>query len=153
MQEPITAGSNMSSQLSIYDPDQVSVIVNGLALDGWADGEFVKIEQNSDQFTYTSGTDGKGVRSKMLDASAKITLSFLQTSTANDFLSVLLNGDLLAHNGAGVGAFMVRDRGGRALFSGQVWVSKAPSVSFDREATVRVWELTSPRLIRFDGGS
>ena len=45
----------MTAQLSIYDFDSVSVIVAGITLDGFADGEGVKIEANVESLKYVSG--------------------------------------------------------------------------------------------------
>ena len=52
-----------------YDADQVSVLINGIELKGYADGEFLRIEQEGADFTDVVGTDGEVTRSKTNDRS------------------------------------------------------------------------------------
>lgn len=138
-----------------YDADEISLSLSGLPLDsGYADGEFCRIEQESDDFSDKVGTDGEVTRSKTNDKRATISIILMQTSTGNALLSALNNLDLNAPNGLGVGAFLARDRSGLALYTATAaWVSKPPDVSFDREATAREWTIRVAKLIRFDGGN
>ncbi len=137
-----------------YDADQITVAIAGIPITGYADGEFLTIAQETDAFTDVVGTDGEVTRSKTKDYRATIGLKLMQSSDSNDLLSALYNTDRLASNGAGVGAFLVRDRNGRALYTGDAcWIQKAPDVSFDREATDREWTIRVANLLRFDGGN
>lgn len=145
------AGTNY---LSIYDLDQVTIAIGPILCDGFQDGEAFTLEPATETFTMVVGADGKVARSKTLNRTAKLTLNLLQTSATNDQLAVLHNGDRDAPNGAGIVELYIRDRNGRALYTAaQCWVSKAPDVTFDREATARVWEISIARLERFDGGN
>lgn len=140
--------------MKVYDADQISISVAGIPLSGFADGEFVTLSYESDLFSDVSGTDGEVTRSKTNDRRATLTVKLMQTSDSNDFLSALFNADDRAANGAGVGAFMLRDRSGRAVYSAsECWVSKPPDVSFDREATEREWTFRIAKLEYFTGGS
>ncbi len=48
----------------------------------------------------------------------------------------------------------IRDRNGRSLYTAaQAWISKAPSVTFDRVATTRTWEISFAKIERLDGGN
>lgn len=141
--------------LKVYDADQVSISIAGIPiLSGFADGEFLKIEQEADDFTDKVGTDGEVTRSKTNDRRATVTILLMQSSAGNAALSALSNVDRLAPNGAGVGSLLVRDRLGTAVYSAaQAWISKPPDVSFDREATSREWTLRVADLTRNDGGN
>jgi hypothetical protein len=137
-----------------YDADQITVVIAAIPISGYADGEFLTIEQESDAFSDVVGTDGEVTRSKTKDNRATVTLKLMQTSDSNDALSALYNADRAASNGAGVGAFLVRDRNGRSLFTGDAcWIQKAPDVSFDRAPTSREWVIRVADLLRFDGGN
>lgn len=137
-----------------FDADQVTVVIAGIPISGYADGEFLTITQESDAFATVVGVDGDVTRSKTKDYRATVELSLMQTSDANDMLSALYNTDREAANGAGVGAFLVRDRQGRALYTADTcWVQKAPDVTFDRTATSRTWVIAIANLLRFDGGN
>jgi len=138
-----------------YDADQVSVLVGAILIDaGFADGEFVRIEQEADDFTDSVGTDGEVTRSKTKDGRATVTILLGQSSQSNQALSALSNLDRAAPNGAGIVPLMIRDRGGQSLYTAtECWISKPPDVSFDREPTTREWTLRVADLIRNDGGN
>lgn len=141
--------------LKIYDADQILVNFAGVPVDsGYADGEFLRIEQAEDDFTLVMGTDGSGTRSKSNNRSATITLILMQSSQTNTALSALNNLDLKTSGGAGVGPLLIKDKSGTSLYSAaKCWISKAPNVSFDRTATSREWTLMTDNLIRLDGGN
>ena len=140
--------------LHIYDATEVTASFSGVLMQGFGDGEFVKIEMTSDAFTSVVGTDGEVTRSKSSDGRAKITVTLMQSSETNDKLSALYNLDRSTPGGAGVGVFYVRDRGGRSLYvAPQAWIMKAPDVTFDREPTPREWVFECASLQRVDGGN
>lgn len=144
----------MAPRLGIYDFDQVSVIFGPVVLEGFQDGEGVTIEPGAETFTMVVGADGHVARSKTLNKTATVTIKLLQTSACNDLLSALHNLDRDTPNGAGVVPLTIRDRNGRSLyFAPQAWISDAPDVTFDREATAREWTVSCAFLARTDGGS
>ncbi len=139
----------------VYDANEVTVSIAGLPIDsGFDDGEFVRIEQEADDFIDKVGTDGEVTRSKTNDRRATVAIILMQSSDGNALLSGLNNIDRLAGNGAGVGPFLVRDRQGTSLYAAaECWISKPPDVSFDREPTAREWTLRVASLERFDGSN
>lgn len=140
--------------LKVYDPDQITVSFGGRLMSGYADGEFVRIEQDTDDFSDVAGTDGTVSRSRSNDRRATITFILMQTSESNAILSALSELDRVTPGGAGVGALQVRDRNGSTLYQAdEAWISKPPSVSFDREVTSREWTLRCASLKRRDGGN
>jgi hypothetical protein len=140
--------------LKHYDADQVSLIVAGIPISGFADGEFLTLEMASDMFSDVVGTDGEVTRSKSNDRRATCTIKLMQSSDSNDLLSALANTDSAAPNGAGVGAFMLKDRNGRMLHAAAAcWVQREPDMSLDRAATSREWVIRIASLKRFDGGN
>lgn len=142
-------------EFKIYDADQITINVCGIPVAaGFGDGEFCRIEESDDKFTFYESTDGSVTRSKTLKRTAIVTLTLAQTAEANDALSALHNLDLAQPNGAGIGAFICRDRGGRAIYqASKCCVIKPPDVSFDREATTREWKIFLIDHRRFDGGN
>jgi hypothetical protein len=139
----------------VYDASEVSVIIAGLPIEsGYDDGEFLRIEQEADDFVDKVGTDGEVTRSKTNDRRATVSVILMQSSDGNNLLSGLNNIDRLAGNGAGVGPLLVKDRQGLALYAAaECWISKPPDVSFDREPTAREWTIRVASLERFDGGN
>lgn len=144
----------MATDFHVYDPDQVTIAIAGIPMRGYADGEFLTIEMETDAFADVCGSSGEVVRTRSNDRRATAVIKLLAASGSNDLLSAIYNTDQNAQNGAGVGAFMVRDRTGRSLFSAtNCWISKAPNVSFDKTPGSREWTIRIARLERFDGGS
>jgi hypothetical protein len=122
---------------------------------GFADDEFLRIEQETDTTTDVAGTDGEVAVSRTNDYRATITILLLQTSDANLGLSVLAN---LARSSPGMaGAIvpsLVRDRNGAALYTAaNSWVQRPPDAAFARAAGTREWAVRCARLIRVDGGN
>jgi len=139
----------------VYNADQVSLIVAGALIEaGFADGEFLRVEQDSDDWLDVVGTDGEVAVSRSNDRRATITVILLQTSDGNDVLSALSNLSRASNGLAGAGPLFIRDRNGRTVYrASSCWVSKPPDASFDRTATAREWTLRCDRLVRFDGGN
>lgn len=150
----------MGFALKIYDADQVTVLLGGVPISkgpgasGYGDGEFLRIEQLKEDFSWKEGTDGQVTRSKTNTRLCKITLTLMQSSDSNAYLSSLRLLDATGNNGAGVVTFMVRDRQGTSLHTASYCsVNKPPDVSYDREATERAWELMALIDERVDGGN
>lgn len=144
----------MAGDLKIYDADQVNISLAGIPLSGYADGEFLRIERESNAFDDVVGTDGEVTRSKTNDDRATATVRLMQSSGSNDLLSVLYNSDKNTPGGVGVGPFLARDAQGRAIFTAEkAWIAKAPNVVFDRTATEREWVIRMATIIEFHGGN
>jgi hypothetical protein len=136
----------------VYNSDEITCILAGINIEsGKADGEFVKVEQNEDDFGLLVGTDGSGTRYNLNNRSAKITFRLMQTSPHNAELSALRRLDLANPNGAGVGALTIKNRQGDFLHtSDKCWIAAPPKPSFDKAPTVREWVLECTDLDRRD---
>lgn len=142
--------------LKVYDPDQISIIIGGHSVRGFADGQFLNIVGNADLFSDAVGSDGDDItRTKNNDQRATITLSLMQTSDSNDVLDAIANSDQIAPNGAGVFDILIRDRGtGRAMYKADGgWINKQPDAAYDRTPQPRAWTIRVAKLIRADRGS
>ncbi len=137
----------------IYDAREVSLVIAGIPIDsGFANGEFVKLEQNEEDFKMISGTDGQVTRSKIYNKSARATIRLMQTADGNASLSALRRLDLANPNGAGVGSFLLKDRSsGNVVYQAEdCWIAAPPKVSFDAEAKEREWMIDIASLDRND---
>jgi len=142
--------------LKVYNADEVIVTVGTVIIDsGLADGEFLTIEQDTEDTEDVVGTDGEVAVSRTNDRRATATIKLLQTSSANDGLSAL--SALVKESPSMAGAFVpfhVQDLNGRSLFTAsQCWVRKAPDRTFDRTAQSTEWEIRIAHLKRVDGGN
>lgn len=135
-----------------YNPKKVAVIVGGFEMKGFADGTFVNIAMNEDQWSLQMGTDGEGTRSKSNNHSAQITISLMQSSDSNQVLQGFWNSDRLSDGG--VVPLLIKDNSGRSLWAAeQCWVKKQPDAELGREAAGREWVLETDNLVPFEGGN
>lgn len=140
----------------VYNADEVTVVVGPVLVEaGFADGEFLRVEQESDDTEDVCGTNGEVAVSRTNDRRATCTIILLQTSASNDGLSVLSNLTRSAPGMAGaIVPFLVRDRNGRTIYTGEkCWIQRPPDASFDRTAQSREWTVRVPHLVRTDGGN
>ena len=140
--------------LAIYDAKQVSLSWNHVLINaGFADGEFITADYDGDFFSLHIGTDGFGTRSKSNNESAKFTVRLSQGSPFNNYFSEMLNNDRTLPNGAGVGAFIVRDLNGSTLIQApNTWIVKPPPQSFDKVVKDRVWPFQTEKAVSIIGG-
>ncbi len=145
----------MGDGLKVYDASEVSLVVASIPIDsGFADGDFVKIEQDSDDYGDKVGTDGEVTRFSTGDRRATVTVMLMQSSSSNAVLSALNNLDVNAKGGAGIGTFLLRDRQGTSLYNAaKCWIQKPPEVVFGREPGPREWKFRLANLKRLDGGN
>lgn len=139
----------------VYNADEVAISVAGIPITGgFADGEFVRIERETEAFSDVVGTDGEVTRSKTNDKRATVTIILMQTADANDLLAALHRTDKKTPGGSGVGRTLIEDLNGRALYeAAKSWIMTSPDVSFDREATSREWPIRLAELEDFTGGT
>ncbi len=143
----------MSGEFHIYDPNDVSLIAAGVPIEGgFADGTFIEVVQDSDDFVDVVGADGDVTRSKTNDRRATITITLGQGALGNQLLSAVSNLDKSSSGGAGVGPFLLKDNQGTTIFSAEKsWVAKAPDAGFDKTAGSRAWKIRCAHLVRNDG--
>lgn len=135
-----------------YDPTQVSLIVGGFNITGFADGSFVTVARNADAFALHIGTDGEGTRAKSSNKSGRITITLAQSSDSNAVLSAFLAADELSNTG--VVPVLVKDSSGTSLFAAETaWIVKAPDAEFGRELGSREWIIETDNLAVFIGGN
>jgi len=143
------------AEFHVYDSNEVAISVAGIPVEsGFAEGELCRITPLEDSFKEYIGADGSVSRAATHDRRATVQIRLAQTSPTNDAFSALLNKDLNAPNGAGVGALEVADLQGTSLhFASKCWIVKPPEVVFEREVKERIWEIRCADMFTFVGGS
>ena len=135
-----------------YNPADVTIVVAGVPISGFADGTFINAARDNPSFTNGSGADGEGWRAKSNDKTATVTLTLLQTSEANDLLSALSALD--EASGDGVGPLLIKDNSGRTLLAAETcWLEKPADSEFAREVSNREWVVKTDSLNVFVGGN
>lgn len=132
-----------------YNADEVTLMIgNDVIESGYADGEFVLIEEASPRIVKVVGTDGEVTVSKHFDRTATVTIKLFHTSDGNDVLDGMAALNVKGKPGLqGVKPLYIRDRQGRSIHeAAHCWVEEMPSASYDRTATAREWKLGVAQL-------
>ena len=138
--------------MKTYIPQEVSVIVGGNIMSGFADGTFVQAERDEDAFSFTPSTSGGGTRTKSASKSGKVTITLHQASESNAILSDIASKD--EKDGSGVVAIMIRDNSGKTLHkSDAAYITKMPQSQFGKELQNREWVFQCEELSMYEGGN
>lgn len=121
-----------------YDPKQVVVTFLGVPLQGFADGTFITITPSAERFTKAVGADGEVARGKSNDNTSEVTLTLIQTSESNTYLSSVQLADRTTN--AGAGPLSIADLQGQSLFfTESAWIRQEPDVEYAKEVGERAW--------------
>lgn len=135
-----------------YDPKQVSLILGGALITGFAEGSFINIEYNADLFTLSVGSDGESTRSKSNNNSARITVTLMSGAVGNALLNVAFQADKAA--GAGAVPLAITDPSTGTLFASEgAWVVKDPGKDFQTEGQPMEWIIETDNLQSFYGAA
>lgn len=138
--------------LYTFDPKDLVLTVGGVAISGFADGEFVNIERTNDSFSMVSGADGDTSRAKSNDKTGQVTITLAQTSPSNAVLQGFAVLDEQSNDG--VVPVIAKDLNGASIFfSKAAWVRKPASANFGKEIQNREWVLDCSDLDVFVGGT
>ena len=140
-------------QLYNYDVKQVTAFVNGIPLTNFSDGDSITFQMNEDQFKLKVGNTGEGTRSKTNNNSGRYTFSLMQSSPANDALTLLMNTDLQVLTGTVYPIAVVDNLGTSRFVSPACWLTKWPDHKNAMEAQAKVWVFETNGVIQFHGGN
>ena len=126
------------------NPRAVTLEIAGFRVEGGlADGEYFTAEPASDSVLEVVGTDGEVSISQSSDGRWNCVLKLMETSDVGVFLAQLYNLRKRGNGTTGVFPFLYKDADtGEVLTGPDAWIKKAPSVSKDRQATSREWQIT-----------
>lgn len=137
----------MSSFLATYDPDKVSVLLNGEEVYGWADGDAITVERNNDITTEMVGMKGEISRAVNRDKSGMITLRLQHTSP---FIERIM-GYILADDANGVPPimnFVIKDPASNdQIIATQCWPKTDASHTWGSEVGVREYRFFAVNVV------
>jgi len=129
-----------------YDPHKVIITFGGIPLTGYADGTFISAKPSADRFTRKVGADGEVGRARGADRTHEVTLTLLQVSPSNDYLSTVLAADALSN--AGVLPLQIADLSGTTLqFWDAAWIKTPPSMDDGKEIADRQWVFDTGQIV------
>ena len=138
--------------VSTFNPKDVIIVVGGVPISGYADGTFLEITQDVQQFTKTTGADGYTTRVKSNNYGATATITLAQSSPSNDVLSALAAADRLTSTG--VFPILIKDMSGSTIiFAGTAWIQQIPDATFGNEINTRAWVIEMAEADTFLGGN
>ena len=137
-----------------YDLDQVGFSFAGVPISGgYGEGSSILIKRNAPLYLFKVGRAGDVVRSRNNDKTGTVELTLLQAEAANSTLNTIRLNDEYAANGAGIGAFLCRDRSnGDEYYAAEAWIHELPETEFGQETTDRKWVLICANLEFHPGG-
>lgn len=135
-----------------FDPKSVIIAIGGVPMSGFADGTFLEITADTQQFTKVIGADGYATRVKTNNYGGVMTLTLSQSSPSNDVLSALLTADRVSN--AGVVPILIKDLSGTTIiFSASGWIQQFPDVAFGNTINNRAWSFDLAEMDMFIGGN
>lgn len=122
-----------------YNLKHCTILCDGVPVTGFADGDAVTVEPESNIWEDVVGADGEVTRAATNDRRASITFTLKDTSSFNKFLRQKVKLAQTAGNGD-VFSFFLKDLNtGEQVVSAQTWVKTDPGVTKGRESSDREW--------------
>lgn len=122
------------SQQGGYAAHQVAIVVGGAVITGFADGDFVTADHDTDESEALEGADGYiSMSSRPADRLGTIEIVLAQTSLANNELQAL------TAPGTSVPVQVYNPQGGELASMPQARLKKGPPVKYGKSAGTRSW--------------
>jgi len=130
---------------STYDPQKFQIILGAAPVSGFADGTFITVEQDGDDFSKKVGADGEVARSRMANRSATMAMTLMATSLTNLILTGLRATEVIF-------PILIKD-GANVIAAGEAWVKKPPAFERGAEAGDAEWTIDIAKWNPVFGGN
>lgn len=129
-----------------YSPEEVTILVMGVPLEGVVDGTFVSVTRQAPVFTSSSTADGRVTRTYNAADIWDIQFTLMNTSPSNGFLDKLVLLDRVTKRGKF--PLMIKDGfGGTLIFSTTSWIEELPTITYGTGMTERTWVIKSANAV------
>lgn len=136
-----------------FDAKQHVVTVNGIVLTNFADGDVISVSMNEDQNKLKVGVTGETTYSRTNNYSGAFEFSLMQSSPANDALSIILLADLQTPLGVVVPIFIADILGTTRFVAKFAKCAKWPDHKTAMEAQAKTWRFIAGRIVQYHGGN
>lgn len=134
-----------------YDPGRITIIWNGIQIQGYGPDTFVKAVRNEDNFTEAVGANGDVVHARNRNRTGKVTFTLQDASPSNDQLSAAAILD--ERTGLAYGALMIKDLNGTTLVQcANARIQKYADVEYAADSGTNDWILMCAELEMNIGG-
>ena len=135
-----------------YDAKGCSIVLGGIIVNDFADGEFISITGMGGNFEAVIGADGSVNRNNKNVNLAIVTITVSQTSSTNDLFTTKHIADKLDNSGKG--SFLFKDNNGTSvLSSGQAYIEGLPDAANGNSLGTRAWIIHCPNPVYNVGGN
>lgn len=142
----------MPKRQTVYSANAITFNIATQAIEsGRGTDEFLKIEQQEDDFSHTEGLDGEGVWNELGGRYTVLTLTLLQTAAGNGVLWAIHQASLLA-GGLPVPLYVADRKGTSKLVATDAMILKTPDETYAKEAGTTVWMVGCVPDARIVGG-
>ena len=124
---------------STYDPTKLVVIVGGVIVSGFIDGDFITAKRDEDLYMKRVGADGHVARARNGNKSGSIEITLLQSSPAVNEIAALVALDNFFYDGDILIPISILSPGTNAelVVSTQSWLKTPPEMVFAKEVSDR----------------
>ena len=124
---------------STYDPTKLVVIVGGVIVSGFIDGDFITAKRDEDLYMKRVGADGHVARARNGNKSGSIEIALLQSSPAVNEIAALVALDNFFYDGDILIPISILSPGTNAelVVSTQSWLKTPPEMVFAKEVSDR----------------
>ena len=145
----------MPKRQTVYSANAITFNLATQSIEsGRGPDEFLKIEQQDDDFSHTQGLDGEGCWNELNGGGGSytiITVTLLQTAAGNGVLWAIHEASKLA-GGLPVPLYVADRKGTSKLVSTDAMILKTPDETFAKEAGTTVWTIGCVPDVRITGG-
>ncbi|CAB4197767.1 Bacteriophage rv5, Orf52 [uncultured Caudovirales phage] len=122
-----------------YDPSKLTVIVGGVIVTGFTDGDFITAKRDEDLYMKRVGADGHVARARNGNKSGTIEIKLLQSSPAVNEIAALVALDNFLYDGDILIPISVVNPGDGAelVVATQAWLKTPPEMVFGKEVGER----------------
>ena len=127
------------ADVSTYDPTKLVVIVGGVIVSGFIDGDFITAKRDEDLYMKRVGADGHVARARNANKSGTIEITLLQSSPAVNELAALVALDNFYFDGDVLIPISILSPGSNSelVVSTQSWLKTPPEMVFAKEVSDR----------------
>lgn len=124
-------------QVTTYSPQDVKLVIGGYTIVGW---DSITISRLQETFKVIRGIRGKHTRASSGDTSATLTVSLVQTSPSNSFLTEIHRLD--EERGTGRLELTLKDNSGTSVFnSNEAYIVSYPEATNTAGIEMRNWNI------------
>lgn len=127
-----------------YDPQKVNLVVDGIAITGFAKGSMITVERNEDSALPYIGNQGDGAYAENADKSGKIKIVLMQTSPSVELLD--RKSDEKGESAMFSTSIIDSNSGATNATGSDCRVLKPASKGYDKEVKEREFEIFAIRL-------